>query len=90
MGLSFRDTGPGTEHEAAILEVLKAVKKVGKAAGKHCGSAGEVTERIGQGFQFLALSSDAGFLSKAAREAFDGIDWTGGADAAEKGSADLY
>jgi 4-hydroxy-2-oxoheptanedioate aldolase len=78
MGVGLRDTGPGTEHEAAIMEVLRAAKKVGKAAGKHCFSASEVTLRIGQGFQFLALSSDAGLMGKAAREEFGAIDFSGG------------
>ena len=34
--------------------------------------------RIAQGFQFLALSSDAGLLGKAAREEFGAVDFTGG------------
>lgn len=78
MGLSPRETGPGTEHEAAIMEVLAAAQKTGKAAGKHCFNAAEVTMRIGQGFQFLALSSEAGFMAKAAKEAYNAIDFTGG------------
>jgi 2-keto-3-deoxy-L-rhamnonate aldolase RhmA len=56
------------------MEVLKAAKKVGKAAGKHCGNSEEVNMRIAQGFQFLALSSDAGLMAKAAREEFGAID----------------
>jgi 4-hydroxy-2-oxoheptanedioate aldolase len=90
MGKTFGETGPGTEHEAAIIKVLNAAKKVGKAAGKHCSSADEVSERIGQGFQFLALSSDARLMSKAAGEAFGAIDWTGGAKGGQKAAADLY
>jgi 4-hydroxy-2-oxoheptanedioate aldolase len=91
MGLSPRDIGPGTEHEAAMLEVLASAKRVGKAAGKHCYDGAEVTLRIGQGFQFLALSSDAGLMSKAAREAFDSIDLTGGtAGSAQDGTGSLY
>jgi 4-hydroxy-2-oxoheptanedioate aldolase len=78
LSMEASSTGPGTEHEAAIMEVLKAAKKVGKAAGKHCGSAEEVNMRIAQGFQFLALSSDAGLMAKAAREEFNAIDFTGG------------
>lgn len=79
MGVSLQDTGPGTDHEAAVLAVLKAAKKVGKAAGKHCASAEEVSLRIQQGFQFLALSSDVGMLTSAARTAFDAIDFSGSA-----------
>jgi 4-hydroxy-2-oxoheptanedioate aldolase len=78
LGLSPQDVGPGTAHEAAMMAVVAAAKKTGKAAGKHCFSGAEVTERIRQGFQFLALSSDAGFLGKAAREEFGAIDFAGG------------
>lgn len=74
MGLSPKDTGPGTRHEAAMLEVLAAAKKTGKAAGKHCFSAAELSMRIGQGFQFLALASDAAFMAGAAQAEFDAID----------------
>jgi len=73
LSMEATETGPGTEHEAAIQEVLRVAKKVGKAPGKHCSSGAEVTQRIAQGFQFLALSSDAGFLAKAAREEFAAI-----------------
>ncbi len=73
MGITPAETGPGTEHEAMILSVLAAGKKVGTAVGKHCGSAREVNERIAQGFQFLALSSDVHFMVGAAREAYEQI-----------------
>jgi len=79
MGLSAKDMGPGTEHEAAMLHVLAAAKKTGKAAGKHCFTAAEVTLRIGQGFQFLALLSDGAFLAKAALADFGSIDPSGAA-----------
>jgi 4-hydroxy-2-oxoheptanedioate aldolase len=80
-------TGPGTEHEAAIMEVLSVCKKLGKVAGKHCGSGAEVTARIGQGFQFLALSSDAGLMAKAARAEFEAIDFSAGASGGPAGDA---
>ena len=91
LSMEAKSTGPGTEHEAAMMEVLKIAKKVGKAAGKHCGSSKEVSMRIGQGFQFLALSSDAGLMSKAAREEFTAIDFTGGSDDSKgKAEGNLY
>jgi 4-hydroxy-2-oxoheptanedioate aldolase len=90
LSMQVTETGPGTEHEAAIMEVLRVAKRVGKAAGKHCGSAAEVSMRIGQGFQFLALSSDAGFLGRAARESFGAIDWTGGAEPTGQGEGRIY
>jgi 4-hydroxy-2-oxoheptanedioate aldolase len=79
MGLTQKDMGPGTKHEAAMLEVLAACKKTGKAAGKHCFSGAEVTTRIAQGFQFLALLSDGAFLGKAAREEYAAVDFSGAA-----------
>ncbi len=91
MGITQKETGPGTEHEAAMLHVLEAAKKTGKAAGKHCFSAAEVTMRIGQGFQFLALVSDAVLLTKAAQADFGAIDFSGAVPAGEqKGAGQLY
>jgi 4-hydroxy-2-oxoheptanedioate aldolase len=81
MGVSPRETGPGTAHEAAMMEVLAACKKTGKAAGKHCFTGAEVSVRIAQGFQFLALMSDAALMAKAAREEFGAVDFSGAAAA---------
>ena len=77
MGLSPQDVGPGTDHEAAMQEVLAACRKTGKAAGKHCFSAAEVSARIGQGFQFLALASDGALMAKAAVAEFGAVDLSG-------------
>ena len=74
LSMGAKETGPGTQHEAAMLEVLRAAQKVGKAAGKYCMSGVEVSQRIAQGFQFLGLSSDAGMLVKAAREEYSAVD----------------
>lgn len=82
MGLTAKDMGPGTAHEAAMLEVLAACKKTGKAAGKHCFSAAEIGLRISQGFQFLALMSDGALMAQAARAAYDAIDFSGAAQPA--------
>jgi 4-hydroxy-2-oxoheptanedioate aldolase len=91
MGLTLKDQGPGTAHEAAIQEVLAAAKKTGKAAGKHCFSAAEVTQRIGQGFQFIALVSDGIFLTKAAQAEYSAIDFTGASAVSDKKeSGQLY
>src|SRR5262245_47016546 len=91
MGLSQKDIGPGTEHEAAMLEVLAAAKKTGKAAGKHCYNAAEVSMRIGQGFQFLALMSDGAFMNQAAQQEYGAIDFSGAAEAgAQAATGQLY
>ena len=91
LGVSPSETGPGTIHEEAIQAVLAAAKKTGKAAGKHCFTPAELTLRISQGFQFLALASDLRFMAKAAREEFDAIDFTGAAaDSAAEAKGSLY
>ncbi len=90
MGLTQKDMGPGSEHEAAMMEVLAACKKTGKAAGKHCFTAAEVTMRIGQGFQFLALASDGALMAKAAREEYGAIDFSGQAKGSAEAKGNLY
>lgn len=88
MGLKLSDVGNNAEHEAAMQRVLDAARKTGKAAGKHCLSAVEVSARIRQGFQFLALASDANLMAAAAKAALEAVDRTGTSDepAAEGGS----
>jgi len=54
------------EHEAAVMRVLESAKKVGKPAGIHCVTVEAVKRRMEQGFQFIAISSDAGLLREAA------------------------
>ncbi|HNT78525.1 MAG TPA: aldolase/citrate lyase family protein [Anaerolineae bacterium] len=73
MGVSPAEMGPGTAHEALLMKALAAARKTGKALGKYCFNAAEVNARIAQGFQLLALFSDAGLLDQAAREAFNAI-----------------
>jgi 4-hydroxy-2-oxoheptanedioate aldolase len=91
MGLTQKDTGPGTEHEAAMLHVLDAAKKTGKAAGKHCFNVAEVGARISQGFQFLALLSDGAMLARAALADYGAIDFSGAAATSDqKADGQLY
>jgi 4-hydroxy-2-oxoheptanedioate aldolase len=62
-------------HEAALLKVRDAGKKVGTPVGLHCMSPDEVLQRIDQGFQFLACQADMAFLmagATAAREKIKG------------------
>jgi 4-hydroxy-2-oxoheptanedioate aldolase len=49
-------------HAEALLRVRDAGRKTGTPVGLHCGSAEEVVERIGQGFQFLACQNDMAFM----------------------------
>ena len=62
-----------------MMRVLEAARNTGKAAGKHCFTAAEVSMRIGQGFQFLALASDGAYLAKAAQDEYRAIDFSGAA-----------
>jgi len=84
MGLSPDRRGPGSDLEKVMMRVLDAGKKVGTAVGKHCYDAQEVTERIAQGFQFLALASDSRFMVAEARAQFESICRTGIPGKAEK------
>jgi 4-hydroxy-2-oxoheptanedioate aldolase len=90
MGLDPKDIGPGTAHEAAMLKALAAAKKMGKAAGKHCYSAADVSLRISQGFQFLALASDAGLLAKAAASELAAVDFSGNTRSADGTAGKIY
>lgn len=64
-------TRPGSpEHEEAVISVLKAAKEVGVAPGIHVHSADDANRRMEQGFQFIAISSDLGFLLSSARSEF--------------------
>jgi len=60
-------------HEEAIQEVLRAARKVGTPAGIHVPTAEHVSKRIAQGFQFIALTNDAGFMRTGAKQAIDAI-----------------
>lgn len=66
---SSMGVAPGdTEHEAAIHRTLAAARMTGVAPGIHCADAAGVNQRLAEGFQFVALASDARFLAAKARE----------------------
>ena len=50
-------------------EVLRAAKSVGTPAGIHTPNAEHGERRIAQGFQFIAIASDAGFMKTGAKQA---------------------
>ena len=60
-------------HGDAISKVLAAGKKYGVVGGIHVGSAEAANERIAQGFQFVGLSSDEGFIRSAASSALNEV-----------------
>lgn len=60
-------------HAAALLRVRDAGRATGTPVGLHCGSAQEILERIGQGFQFLACGNEMGFMLSGAAGALKAI-----------------
>lgn len=88
MGMGDTDMGPGSAHEAAMLRVLAAGRRLGVPVGKHCFDASEVRRRIHQGWQFLALASDARFMLSAAQAEFEALGLNKEPDKVE--SSDLY
>lgn len=89
MGIPYGKASQHPEHEAAMMKVLEACKKVGKAAGIHAMSPEDVNRRVEQGFQFVACGSDAKFLRDAVKGAVSKIKALGGGGAEAK-SAALY
>jgi 4-hydroxy-2-oxoheptanedioate aldolase len=60
-------------HVEAVSKVLEVGKRHGVPGGIQVGSAEAVNERIAQGFQFIALSSDEGLLRSAASSALSKV-----------------
>jgi len=60
-----------SEHKAfvdAVQHVLETARKHGVAAGMHTLDAEGARKRIADGFQFMAVASEAGFMLSKARE----------------------
>jgi 4-hydroxy-2-oxoheptanedioate aldolase len=56
-------TRPGSpEHEAAIQEVLRAAKELGRPVGIHTPNGEVAKRRVEEGFQFVAVASDAAYV----------------------------
>lgn len=56
-------TRPGSpEHEAAIQEVLKTAKEIRRSVGIHTPTGEVAKRRIEEGFQFVAVASDATYV----------------------------
>ena len=78
----------------AIAEIRAACLRNGVASGIHCSGANGVNQRIAEGFQFLAMSSESSYLLSGLRSDLAALDWTASprdADApATTGSAVRY
>jgi len=70
MGVPLGLDNPHPDHRAAVARVLETGRRLGLPVGIHCGSVDALNQRIEEGFLWLALSSDAGFLSGAAGRAY--------------------
>ncbi|MGI8553056.1 MAG: HpcH/HpaI aldolase family protein [Dehalococcoidia bacterium] len=66
MGLPLGLDNTHPDHVAAVRTVREAAKRRGIPLGIHCGTAEAVVQRIEEGFLWLAVSSDSGFLSAEA------------------------
>ena len=73
MGLKPGLDQTDSKHVAAVSKVLAAGKKHHVPGGIQVGSPEAVNERIVQGFQFIALSSDEGFLRSMASAALNKV-----------------
>jgi 4-hydroxy-2-oxoheptanedioate aldolase len=65
-------TRPGTpEHESAIQDVLAQARAIGRPVGIHNPSGEAAHRRAEQGFQFLAVASDAAYLKAYGKRMLD-------------------
>jgi 4-hydroxy-2-oxoheptanedioate aldolase len=60
----------------AIQHVREACVRNGVAPGVHCSGAEGVNQRIGEGFQFLALASELRYLLAGLKDAIGQLNWS--------------
>ncbi|WP_322798458.1 HpcH/HpaI aldolase family protein [Thermoflexus sp.] len=65
IGTSFREN---SAWEEAIQRVLRAAQRAGRPAGMMCMSVEEALRRRAEGFQFLAVASDARYAQQMAQD----------------------
>lgn len=73
MGIKLGLDNPHPRHVEAVNKVLAAGKKRHIPGGILVGSPEAANQRIAQGFQFVGLSSDEGFLRSAVLAAFNKV-----------------
>lgn len=69
MGLKPDMTVSDPRHEEAVQLVLRACRSLGRPAGIHVPDAEHAFRRLEQGFRFVAIGNDAGFMRAGARQA---------------------
>jgi 4-hydroxy-2-oxoheptanedioate aldolase len=86
LGLPPRMDNDDPLHVATVNHILEACKRHGVAAGIHTGGPAFSADAIKRGFQFVALTSDANCMTRAAQQQLRELkDLTGlGFGAAEK------
>lgn len=77
MGLDPRKAGESAEHAAALEEVVRACKAVGKIPGIAASTPAEAVRRAEQGFQFITAGGDAGMIASSAAEGVKTMGLTG-------------
>jgi 4-hydroxy-2-oxoheptanedioate aldolase len=75
MGLPLGLDNQHPDHLAAVAEIRSACDRHDIPPGIHCGSAVAVNQRIEEGFKWIALSSDAGLMTSAAKAAVGALHW---------------
>lgn len=60
----------------AIAHVRETCVKHGVAPGIHCSGSAGVNQRIGEGFQYLALASELRYLLTGLKDALGEVNWT--------------
>ncbi len=76
MGLPLGLDNQHPDHVAAVNSIREACERHGVPPGIHCASAAAVNQRIDEGFQWIALSSDAGFMSARAKAEIKALQWS--------------
>lgn len=73
MGLPTSEANKHPDHNAAVAEVLQAARDCGVAPGIHAFNTEMALRRLEEGFQFVAVASDAAFLRQAAAAALEAV-----------------
>jgi len=68
LGTFFKEN---PDWQEAVERVLRTAKEMGKPVGIHATSTEEVKHFIQNGFQFIALSTDAQLLRQSLKECVD-------------------
>ena len=76
MGLPLGLDNAHPDHVAAVESIRQSCENAGVPSGIHCAGAASVNQRIDEGFQWIALSSDAGFMTGQASAEIKTLNWT--------------